>query len=285
MQTANCDYGPTPTTRADIGPGAMIAHVAEGTGAAARNEFLCESSDTYDTLPLPAGGGVSHDWIVPNAALIHAVGLQKQDLKLVAARGASLIWSPRSNFSLYGKTLRLGDAEKLQINIALGADWLPSGSMNLNRELACASAYAAHLIHPLSDEDLWRMVTINAARAAHVDDALGAIEPGKTADLILVSRRGSNSFRAVTASTPASVQMVMRGGVVLYGNTAIVNALRPDCEAIAVAGATRALCPEAARPSAHALQAYADDTHIYPLAFKGRPANEPACWAQTGSRR
>ena len=44
------------------------------------------------------------------------------------------------------------------VAISLGTDWLPSGSMNLNRELACAdylntSYYASHF----TDQQLWEM--------------------------------------------------------------------------------------------------------------------------------
>ena len=60
--------------------------------------------------------------------------------------------------------------------MALGTDWMPSGSMNLLRELKCADSlntnyYAKHF----SDGDLWRMVTYNAAWAAGASDMIGAL--------------------------------------------------------------------------------------------------------------
>ena len=56
------------------------------------------------------------------------------------APAPSLIWSPRSNVRLYGDTARVTVAARLGVRIALGTDWMPSGSMNLLRELRCADS-------------------------------------------------------------------------------------------------------------------------------------------------
>jgi cytosine/adenosine deaminase-related metal-dependent hydrolase len=279
MRTQDCDYGSHPATRADVEQtSAFLAHVAEGTTDAARNEFRCASSSTYDVTPFPNGGGTSNDWIMPQATLIHAVALTPDDLRLVADRGAAIVWSPRSNLSLYGHTLDVLDAQRFGIPLALGSDWLPSGSMNLNRELACAKHYDASVLHDaLSDADLWRMVTSGAAQAAHVETQIGSIAPGFVADLALFAPRGQNAYAAVIAATPQSVELVVRGGTVLYGAPAIVDELRPACDHFTVAGVPKRLCFEPARLSAEALATFARQRGLYPLAFRGTPKNEPPC--------
>ena len=279
MRTRDCDYGPHPSTAADVAQtNAFLAHVAEGDNEAARNEFRCESSLTYDTTPMPGGGGTSNDWIFPNATLIHGVGLTKANLALIARRGASIVWSPRSNFALYGQTLDIVEAHRLGINLALGSDWLPSGSMNQNRELNCAALYDHTALHDaLSDEDLWKMVTIGAARAAHVDSAIGNIAPGMVADLALFTPRGASAYAAVVQSTPQSTALVVRGGTVLYGDGTIVDALRPVCESITVGGSMKRLCAEPGRPSAAEMETFAYGRGLYPLAFDDTPRNEPPC--------
>jgi cytosine/adenosine deaminase-related metal-dependent hydrolase len=279
MRTQDCDYGPHPATHDAVAQSsAFLAHVAEGRNAAARNEFRCSSSTTYDVTPLPGGGGTSNDWIMPQATLIHAVALTAADLALVEARGAAIVWSPRSNLALYGTTLDVLDAHRLGITLALGSDWLPSGSMNLNRELACAADYDRDYLHgALSTRDLWNMVTLGAARAAHVDALIGSIAPGMTADLALFRPHGSDPFAAVVHSSPQSTALVVRGGKLLYGDAAIVDALQPSCDRISVAGIAKRLCYEPGRLSGEALQTFAAARKLYPLAFPGVPLNEPPC--------
>jgi cytosine/adenosine deaminase-related metal-dependent hydrolase len=279
MRTTDCDYGAHPASHDQVlQTSAFLAHVAEGTNAAARNEFRCESSLTYDVTPQPGGGGTSNDWIMPQATLIHAVALTPDDLALVAARGAAIVWSPRSNLALYGRTLDVVEAKRHGIPLALGSDWLPSGSMNLNRELACAQHYNRTVLHAaLSDVDLWRMVTSGAARAAHVETQIGSIAPGFIADLALFTPQSPNAYAAVVDATPQSVAVVVRGGTVLYGDPAIVDRLRPACDRFTVAGVPKRLCYEPKRLSAEALQTFARTRNLYPLAFAGTPRNEPPC--------
>ncbi|MCQ8277340.1 amidohydrolase family protein [Acetobacteraceae bacterium KSS8] len=284
MRTADCDYGHHPSTRADVAAsGAFLAHVAEGTDAAARNEFRCESSLSYDRTKQPGGGGTSDDWIIPQATLIHAVALTPADLALVARRHAAIVWSPRSNLSLYGRTLNVLEAHRLGIPLALGSDWLPSGSMNLNRELVCAASYNREALgNALSTRDLWRMVTIDAARAVHDEDLIGSIAPGQVADLALFAPGGRDPYAAVVDATPFSVILVLRGGQPIYGQATVMDALRPGCDRLDLpglppSGAERRLCAEPHRLSAPALERFAADHALYPLAFPGTPLNEPSC--------
>jgi len=137
-RTTDCNYGGTPTTAASLANvDAYEPHTSEGIDTTAHNEFLCESSTTYDSTP----PGVSDNLVLMKTAMIHAVGLLPGDYGLMAASGTSLICSPRSNITLYGDTARVTTAARMGVNIALGTDWMPTGSMNLLRELACADSY------------------------------------------------------------------------------------------------------------------------------------------------
>ncbi len=50
----------------------------------------------------------------------------------------------------------------------------------LNQEAAKSVKYAG-----MSEEDAWKMVTLNPAKLLHLDDRMGSIKPGKDADLVL----------------------------------------------------------------------------------------------------
>ena len=62
-------------------------------------------------------------------AFIHAIGLLARDYAFMASRGTGLIWSPRSNVTLYGDTAVVTEAARFGVQIALGTDWMPTGSI------------------------------------------------------------------------------------------------------------------------------------------------------------
>src|SRR5690606_25598277 len=99
-------------------------------------------------------------------------------------QGTTLIWSPRSNVTLYGDTAVVTAAHRLGARIALGTDWMPTGSMNMQRELKCADSLNQDYYDGyFSDRELWRMVTLYAAQAAAMDDAIGELCEGLVADI------------------------------------------------------------------------------------------------------
>ena len=70
----------------------FLLHLSEGTDEAAHMHF--------EALQLPG-----NKWaIAPSLAGIHCVALTSADLEVMAAQGASMVWSPFSNLLLYGKT-------------------------------------------------------------------------------------------------------------------------------------------------------------------------------------
>jgi cytosine/adenosine deaminase-related metal-dependent hydrolase len=65
-------------------------------------------------------------------------------------------------------------AARTGTRIALGTDWMPTGSMNMQRELQCADYLNSNYYGGFfSDRELWRMVTLYGAEVAAVDDVVG----------------------------------------------------------------------------------------------------------------
>ncbi len=254
---------------ADKPNGPNAPHIAEGVDVQARNEFLCLSSS----------GGGAKDTIDANSAIIHGVGLTPVDVAIMAERGASLIWSPRSNISLYGETAPVTLMKNMGVNIALGTDWLPSGSMNMARELRCAAELNANNYgDTFSQQDLWRMTTVNAARALHADDAIGSLQVGRRADIAIFSA-GSGPFSSVTAAGPEDVVLVLKDGRALNGNGAVVNALESGCDVLDVCGSEKRVCAtrEAGKGLA-ALQAAQNGVRYQLVSCDNElPADEPTC--------
>ncbi|MEO7112975.1 MAG: amidohydrolase family protein, partial [Polyangiaceae bacterium] len=274
-RTADCNYGGTATTVSSIASvNSYEPHTSEGIDDTAHNEFLCESSANYDTT-LP---GVSNDLVIAKTSIIHGIGLNPADYAAMATAGTGLIWSPRSNITLYGDTAHVSEAARMGVNIALGTDWMPSGSSSLLRELACADSFnAAYLDHYFSDQQLWQMVTSNAALVTKMDDVIGTLASGKVADITIFASHGKQPFRSVIEAEPKDVTLVMRGGTALYGDDALIQAVgSATCDSVSVCSVDKRVCVKDDLGKSFAdLQTAAGA--VYPAFSCGVPANEPSC--------
>ena len=71
--------------------------------------------------------------------------------------------------------------QKVGLNVAINSDD-PEMARRLNQEAAKSVKYGG-----MSEEDAWKMVTINPAKMMHVDNKTGSIKVGKDADLVVWS--------------------------------------------------------------------------------------------------
>jgi hypothetical protein len=274
LLSSGCDYGSSRTTHEDVlGVHAYVPHLAEGVGPEARNELVC-TNDQH----------TSYDLMEPPTALIHGIAALASDVEPLRADQTRLIWSPRSNISLYGNTAPVTLYDALGVPIALGTDWVVSGSMNLLRELKCADSFnTTYLAKHFSDGDLWRMVTYNAAWSAGVSDFVGALKPGYAADITIFDGATSKDYRAVIDAGVEDVVLVLRGGTVLYGDDALVAdpAIGGQaCETLDTCGRAKRACvaQDIGGTTTLASVRAAGETY-YPLFFckTDVPTDEPTC--------
>jgi imidazolonepropionase-like amidohydrolase len=263
--TSGCGYPSVePASEAFTG-GRYAPHIAEGINLAAENEVTCTTTS-------------SNDLVTSMTSVIHGVGMNATDVAKLAKAGASLIWAPRSNISLYGDTTPVTELVNAGVSIALGTDWLPSGSMNMLRELACADSLNQKYFGSIfSDADLFAMATIHGAAAAGFDNQLGSLEVGKMADIVVFDGTTSQGYRAVINASSEDVHLVLRGGKVLYGDAALVTPLAASCSAWTVCGVARSVCIDT--PGVTLADVEAIGTSIYQLAScRGvTPPGEPTC--------
>ena len=264
---SGCGY-PSITLTADVAAeDAYTPHISEGIDAVSRNEFLCVRQNETDLIQ-------------PYTAIIHGIGLLPADIGEMALDGTKLIWSPRSNITLYGDTARVTEYDALGVRIALGTDWQISGSMNMLRELRCADDlnrdyFGGHF----TDEELWLMATRNAAIVTATDDVIGSLAPGRVADIAIFDASVHADHRAVIEAGPTDVALVLRGGRVLFGEAGVVAALPEGaaCDAVDVCGEARRAC--VMRELGVSYEALASlNADQYPLFFcAGDPDTEPTC--------
>lgn len=271
LRGSGCDYGDidAPSDSNIENAIAYLPHIAEGIDTEARNEFLCLSRNE--------NGG--QDVLLPKTALIHGVGMNAVDYAAMAAEGASLIWSPRTNVSLYGFTAPVTMARTMGVNIALGTDWPSSGSMNMLRELRCAADLnERNYGQAFTDRELVDMATVNAAAALKVDNRVGSLAPGLEADIAVFDGEGRPDYRALIDGEPATVALVLRSGVPLYGDADTVAALRGSgCEPVDVCGRSKQVCVQgdSGRSLNEVTASVSPDT--IELFACGVPPNEPSC--------
>ncbi len=172
----------------------FVIHLAEGTDAIARGELA-----RLDALGCLAA----------NTLLVHGVGLSRQDIDRVIARGAGVVWCPSSNLALLGATLaprRLFEAGRL----ALGTDSRLSGGRDLLDELGGAAARG-----DLAPAELLRLVTVDAARLLAMPE-VGGLAPGKRADAVIVRQQGDDESHEPAARLAscrrADLRAVVRDG-------------------------------------------------------------------------
>ncbi len=212
----------------------VLLHLSEGTDAAAHAHF--------EALKLPGG-----KWAVTDSlGGIHCVALTAADFDVLAERGAGMVWSPLSNLLLYGQTADVAAAKAAgsagkRLTIGLGSDWSPSGSKSLFGELKAAHVYSQHNGKVFSDQELVQLATTDPAQILRWHEALGTIEAGKYADLVVVGGQHGDAYGALLRGDERAIQLVVIDGEPRYGTQALMAGTGPGSEPIVVGGEQRVL--------------------------------------------
>ena len=129
--------------------------------------------------------------------IIHGTAMTRAEFGDARDAGARLVWSPQSNLRLYGETTRIADALDVGLPVALGADWLPSGSLSLLGEMKVARQELVEQGRPATAEQLVTMVTSGAADVAGLGAKLGRLAVGRAADVVVLAptQRGRHESR------------------------------------------------------------------------------------------
>ncbi len=151
-------------------------------------------------------------------AVIHGGGLREADFAELAKAGGAFIWSPRSNFELYGETADVPAAVRQKVIIALAPDWSPTGSMNMLAELGYAKTVSDRDFGKLfSNKYLFEMATAIPARIAKIDGKVGSLKPGLFADVFLLRGDTRRPYDALVAAKAQDVTLTLVGGVTISG--------------------------------------------------------------------
>jgi 5-methylthioadenosine/S-adenosylhomocysteine deaminase len=212
--------------------GMLVVHLAEGVGPRMANEFEA----------LKRSGLLG-----PELVAIHGVGLTAAQFKEMANVGAKLVWSPLSNFLLYGQTADIAAARAAGVKLSLAPDWTPSGSKSILGELKVADLVNIHQLGgAFSNRELVEMVTVNPAEAMGWQGKLGSIAPGYLADLVIVDDTVEDPYRNLVLAIEDNVRLVMIRGDALYGDQSLMALFRSAAALEVVAEGGQRTKPQAA---------------------------------------
>jgi hypothetical protein len=144
--------------------------------------------------------------LAANTVLIHAVALEPRHIDLLATAGCSTVWCPASNHFLYGATAPVAALRYAGVPVALGTDSTLSGSPTLLHEIRMA-----HASGMATADELFRMVTADAARIFQLTDGQGSLREGGRADISVFPDASSSPSEALIGGDPALV--LVRGHI------------------------------------------------------------------------
>ncbi len=207
----------------------FVVHLSEGIDEKSRKEF--------DTLK-------QKGLLREQTAIIHGTAFGEAEFQEMAQVGAKLIWSPKSNLVLYGKTTNIKQAVDKGVLVSLGVDWNPSGSDNMFDELRIAEhENKTKFDSAIKDSDWIKLITVNPAKALALDSYIGKLAPGLKADISVVELNDIDPNLSLLKTHLQDVEMVWVGGDLLYADATILEKIKPgQCESLNVYGSKKLIC-------------------------------------------
>ncbi len=202
----------------------FITHCSEGF----------DKETVQDIAVLDKKGGLGD-----HSVLIHGLAFSESDIDLIKKKGASVVWCGDSNMFMYNKTTDIKMLLDKKVNVCIGTDSSMSGGLNLLYEMMFdKKLYKKLYAEELPDETIYRMVTVNPAKAFRLKNT-GEIKPGYTADLVIVRDRGGSYINSVVASDLRDIRLVVINGLPAYGDAEfapLFSSLGVKCQEVVVAG-------------------------------------------------
>lgn len=180
--------------------------------------LIRESHDMSPTEYLDA-----HGWLGPRTLVAHAVWPSASDIDRLARTGTSVAHCPISNAKLASGVAPVQTMRSAGITVGLGTDSVLSNNrLDLFGEMKTAALLqrvVTESADALTASDVFRMATLDGARAIGRGSELGSLEPGKLADFIMLDLHhplGMTAERALSdvvwATGRDAVRHVMVGG-------------------------------------------------------------------------
>ena len=137
---------------------------------------VAEYADVYDRYGL----------LDQRSVLAHGVWLSDEELDLLATRRSRIAHCPNSNLFLGSGLFQLHHVLESNVGVGLGSD-IGAGT-NPSIFTVMSDAYKVQQVQNISltPFELWYLATLGGAKALSLDDETGSLEPGKSADFLVL---------------------------------------------------------------------------------------------------
>lgn len=130
------------------------------------------------------------DLLQPNLMAVHMTQVADDEIATLAQTGVNIVHCPESNLKLASGLCPVHKLMQAGVNVALGTDGAASNNdLDMLGEMRTAALLAKGIAQDataVSAHTALRMATLNGARALGLEDRIGSIKPGKSADLIAI---------------------------------------------------------------------------------------------------
>ncbi len=161
-------------------------HVSE-TGIEAKN---CRADHNSPVVPWIEKHGLLNTKLLA----AHCVHLDWEEMYQLKEAGAGIAHCPSSNLKLASGIAKIGDMLNIGLNVGVGTDG-PASNNDLDmieetRLAALLAKTASSDPTVLPARQALELATIGGARALHMSDVTGSLEPGKRADVAVIAMDG-----------------------------------------------------------------------------------------------
>lgn len=184
-------HAPYTVSNAPLQKIAMLAHEMDMPIHIHLHETAQEVSDSIKQYGCrPTQRLMDLGLLSPLTQTVHMTQIDDSDIGLLQASGAHVVHCPESNLKLASGFCPVDRLLKAGINVAIGTDGAASNNdLDLFSEVKTAALLAKAVAGDataLSAHAALRMATLNGARALGLDEQIGSLEIGKSADITAI---------------------------------------------------------------------------------------------------
>lgn len=126
----------------------------------------------------------------PRMVAVHMTQLSDEEISLCVAQGINIVHCPESNQKLASGQCRVADLIEAGANVSLGTDSAASNNdLDMIGEMRSAALIAKNASSNAKAIPAWQaleMATINGAKALNMQEQIGSLKIGKSADMVAI---------------------------------------------------------------------------------------------------